>query len=75
MFIVTMITTYGGELKIDILDPDTEEKKFKEGDSIKHNGKEYVVGKDLGDDIHKLSLKSSKMKKAFDILGVDFDGI
>jgi len=49
----------GGKLTIDVLDPDTEEKLYKPGETIKHNGKEYVVGKEIDDNIHELTLKKS----------------
>lgn len=45
-----------GKITIDTLDPDTEEKKFKEGDKIKFGDKTGVVGKGIEDGIHDVIL-------------------
>lgn len=57
-----------GTIDIDVLDPDTEAKVFKEGDSIvfkdstgkKHSG---VVGKSKGDHIHSVKRTKQKVKQ------------
>jgi len=46
----------GDTYKIDVLDPDTEHKKFKKGDKIKFDGQIGTVGKNLGDNIHEVIL-------------------
>jgi hypothetical protein len=46
-----------GSLTFDTLDPESNSPKFKEGDSISHGGKEYTVGKEIGENIHSLDPK------------------
>lgn len=55
-----------GKITIDTLDPDTEEKKFKEGDKIKFGDKTGIVGKEIEDGIHEVILdkkESSSLPK------------
>lgn len=58
----------GGKFQIDTLDPDTEEKKFKEGDEIsfkteRGEKKTGTIGKEVQDGIHQVIVKESEGSK------------
>lgn len=57
----------GKSLTIDILDPDSGEKKFKEGDRIKFGSKTGTVGKEIEDDIHEVIVDGSEAKTEDDL--------
>lgn len=44
----------GKKITIDILDPDSGEKKFKKGDKIKFGSETGTVGREIEDDIHEV---------------------
>lgn len=44
----------GKKINIDILDPDSGEKKFKKGDKIKFGSETGTVGREIEDDIHEV---------------------
>lgn len=52
----------GKKITIDTLDPDTEEKKFREGERIKFGRKTGTVGKEIEDDIHEVIVDGSEAK-------------